>query len=565
MNESLQNKIEQLELTPENVGEMFRLLQLYSITNIAEVESLLHLRTAITERLSQEMAERYIAFAKNTADTHARESLDFFVEEIEPIAQEGDNTLDALLLKSKVAVDYLSSNAPLYLQQLQRRVELFRTPNLAIMAEEEVLSQSYAEIVAALTVEYGGKSHTMQEASALLELTDRGIRQDIYLLMLQQRLSVTARLHDLMDELLKLRYRIAVNAGFKNYRDYRHLELERFSYTVADVQALHKLIEKYFVPIADRVMVRRKRLMNVDELKPWDLDVDATGTAPLNPFYRVEELVQSGRSALESIDPRLGELVDRMVAAGHMDLDNRLGKAPGAFSYPLPRSKSSFLFMNATGVYDDVVTFMHEMGHALHEQLSGGLPYSFQKDMPMEVAELASMSMELVSSSKWDCFYGDLEHKRAKVRLLEEVAVTLPWIVAVDEFQHWLYTHPEHSHSERDGAWTKVYRKYASHEVSWLGAEEGFVFAWQRQLHIFEDPFYYIEYAIAQLGALELFKQFIQSPKETLVRFTEALEVGGSLPMEDIYAKAGLSFSFSEERIALLANFLEEQLASLWE
>lgn len=565
MIKSLQEKIAQLELTPEKVREIFRLLQFQSLASFDEVEEFLRLRSIIDERLSQEMADRYIAFAKNTTETQAREQLDFFVEEIDPIAQENDNVLDAMLITSKSANDYLRSSAPLYLKQLQRRVELFRTANVAIMAEEEVLSQEYAEIVSTLTIEYNGKNLTMQEASSMMELTDRSVRHEVYLLMLQQRLSVTNNLHDLMDELLKLRYRIAVNAGFKNYRDFRHLELERFSYSVAEVQALHQLVVKYFVPIADKVLLRRKRLLGVDELKPWDLEVDPFGADPLKPFERVEQLVEKGRSVLAFIDARMGPLVHRMATSGHMDLESRHGKMPGAFSYPLPRSKSSFLFMNAAGVYDDVVTFMHEMGHAFHEQLSSSLPYSFQKDLPIEVAELASMSMELMSSSKWDSFYGEAELKRAKLRLFEEVALALPWIVAIDEFQHWLYTHPEHSHAERDGAWTKVYRKYVSHEINWLGAEEGFVFAWQRQLHIFEDPFYYIEYAIAQLGAFELYQQFTQSSEETLQRFTKALELGGSMPMEDIYTRAGLNFSFSEQRVRLLSNFLEEQLISLWE
>ncbi|HUX53628.1 MAG TPA: M3 family oligoendopeptidase [Williamwhitmania sp.] len=565
MKKSLQENIAQLELTPEKVREIFRLLQLKSLANFDEVEEFLRLRTIIDERLSQEMADRYIAFAKNTTETQAREQLDFFVEKIDSIAQENDNALDAMLIKSKSANDYLRSNAPIYLKQLQRRVELFRTANVALMAEEEVLSQEYAETVSTLAIEYNGKSLTMQEASSTLELSDRSIRHKVYLLMLQQRLSVTNNLHDLMDELLKLRYRIAVNAGFKNYRDYRHLELERFSYSVAEVQALHQLVVKHFVPIADKVLLRRKQLLGVAELKPWDLEVDPFGVEPLKPFDRVEQLVEKGRSVLELIDARMGTLVDRMATSGHMDLESRHGKVPGAFSYPLPLSKSSFLFMNAAGVYDDVVTFMHEMGHAFHEQLCSSLPFSFQKDLPIEVAELASMSMELISSSKWNYFYGAAELKRAKSRLFEEVALALPWIVAVDEFQHWLYTHPEHSHAERDGAWTKVYRKYVSHEISWLGVEEGFVFAWQRQLHIFEDPFYYIEYAIAQLGALELYQQFTQSSEETLQRFTEALELGGSIAMEDLYAKAGLRFSCSEQRIIQLANFLEEQLMYLWE
>jgi len=565
MEESLRKKIERGVIAPHAVGDIFQLLQQCSITNFWEVETFLGLRTSISERLSQEMAERYIAFARNTTDAKAREQLDFFVEEIEPIAQEGDNALDAMLLKSNAAREYLNSKAPVFLAQIQRRVDLYRSTNLAIFAEEELLSQNYVELVAALTVEYNGKSYTMQEAGALLESTEREVRHQIYLRMLQQRLSITDKLHELMDGLLKLRYQIAVNVGFKNYRDYRHMELERFSYSIADVHILHQLVEKYFVPIADKVMARRKRLMAVNELKPWDLDVDIEGYIPLKPFERVEQLLENGHSALNVISPRLGNLLNSMAAAGNFDLESRTGKAPGAFSYPLPVSHSSFIFMNAAGTYDDVVTLMHEMGHAVHEQLSSKLPFFFQKDPPMEVAELPSMSMELISTQGWSYFYNPRDLRRAKTRLLEEIALTLPWIAAVDEFQHWLYTHPEHSHAERDGAWTKTYRKYACHEISWLGVEEGFVFAWQKQLHIFEDPFYYIEYAIAQLGALELYQQFISTPEESIDRFLTTLELGGSLTVEEIYSKAGLDFNFSSARVAQLSTFLDSQLNLLWD
>ena len=548
-------------LTPETVAALYHELEIMPLTRLDEVTGMLTSWTQVEEALGEAHAKLYIQFCRNTDREEMRKLLDAFIEEVEPVAEEASDRLNRRLMHNPVAMQYLEAEEKTFFRQLKRRIDLFRQENVALSAKAEILSQDHAEQTGALSICYQDKTLTMEQAYALLEGNDRSERETIYRLMLAERIGVCDDLHGLMDELLKLRYRIAINAGFKNYRDYRHCELERFDYTVAEVISLHGAIQKHFVPLADRVMVRRKRLLGYAELMPWDLATDPESKGPLCPFNTAEELVSRGRETLNAVDSRLGQLLDEMGANGHLDLETRDKKAPGAFSFNLPQSCASFLFMNAASTHDDVVTLIHEMGHALHDKLCSHHSFYFHKNFPMEVAELASMSLELISSTFWAPFYPEqADLNRARVNLLEGVVLGLPWIAAVDEFQHWLYTHPEHSQSERDTAWTKIYKKYASHEVCYAGVEEAFVFGWQHQSHIYEEPFYYIEYAIAQLGALELWMHYQEQGSDALTRFFNALALGGLHSVPEMYAKAGLHFSFSEGRVAELAGFLEKQL-----
>ena len=561
MNPKIVTILDRNLFTPEIVAELYSELERMPLLSLDEAAEMLSSWTMVEEALGEAHAERYIKFSQNTSDEELRQMLDSYIEEVEPVAAEANFRLNTRVSHSTVVNRYIEANEKAFHKQLKRRIEIFRQENVAVSAETEILAQDFAEKTGELSIRYKGEELTMEQAAALLEGTDRAERGAVYQLMLERRIAICDDMHGLMDELLKLRYRIATNAGFKNYRDYRHYELERFDYTVPDVASLHSAIQKHFVPLADRVMIRRKSLLGYSDLMPWDLSVDPELKQPLRPFETAQELITRGREALNNVDSRFGQLLDEMAANGHLDVETRDKKAPGAFSFPLPKSKASFLFMNAASTHDDVVTLMHEMGHAMHDKLCSHHPFYFQKDFPMEVAELASMSMELISSTFWVPFYPEPENlNRARVNLLEGIVLALPWIAVVDEFQHWLYTHPEHSRHERDGAWTKIYRKYASHEVCYKGVEEAFVFAWQRQTHIFEEPFYYIEYAIAQLGALELWKRYREKGQEALNDFFKALSSGGRLSVPEVYKQAGLHFSFSEEHVAMLAKFLDEQL-----
>ncbi len=561
MNPTIVSILDRNLFSANTITELYSELEQMPLDNLNDVSELLLSWTAVEEALAETHAARYIKFSQNTSDEQSRQMLDSFIEEVEPLAEEANFRLNKRVMNNALVKQYVEANEPEFFKQLKRRVEIFRHDNVTISAQAEVLAQDFSEKTGELSINYKGGELTMEQASALLEGTDRAERESIYHLMLASRVAIYDDMHGLMDELLKLRHKIAINAGFKSYRDFRHYELERFDYSVADVVSLHGAIQQHFVPLADKVMIRRKQLLGYDELMPWDLAVDTQHKQPLCPFKTAQELVSRGRATLAQLDNRMAQLIDEMEANGRLDLETRNKKAPGAFSFPLPKSKASFLFMNAASTHDDVVTLMHEMGHAMHDKLCSHYPFYFQKDYPMEVAELASMSMELISSSFWQPFYPQPDDlNRAKVNLLEGVALALPWIAVVDEFQHWLYTHPEHSRHERDGAWTKLYRKYASHEVSYAGVEEAFVFAWQRQTHIFEEPFYYIEYAIAQLGALEMWMHFQKEGNEALQQFFAALSVGGKQSVTEVYRQAGLNFSFSELRIANLAKFLDEQL-----
>lgn len=561
MNSIISNALTCNDFTPETVASLYNELEQMPLTSVEEVTQLFLDWTAIEEALGEAHAQRYIEFCQNTSDEMLRQRLDYFIEEVEPVAEEANFRLNSRIMSHQEAKQYVEQNAVEFFRQIKRRIELFRTDNVTIQAEADILAQQYSELTGELSIEYNDQVLTMEEAAALLEGTVRAERENVYHLMLNKRTSISDKLHGLMDELLKLRYRIAINAGFKNYRDYRHFELERFDYTVADVVSLQGAIQQHFVPLADRVMIRRKQRLGYDELTPWDLATDTEQREPLRPFNSALELIEKGRETLSMVDSRCGQLLDEMNANGHLDLETRNKKAPGAFSFALPKSRASFLFMNAASTHDDVITLMHEMGHAIHDKLCSHHRFYFQKDFSMEVAELASMSMELISSAFWQPFYPNpSDLNRSRVNLIEGIVLALPWIAAVDEFQHWLYTHPEHSRHERDGAWTRIYKQHANHEVCYTGVEEAFVFAWLQQAHIFEEPFYYIEYAIAQLGALEMWMQFKHEGSIALQCFFNALATGGNYSMTEIYKQAGLDFSFSEIRIAKLAKFLDEQL-----
>ncbi len=560
MNRNSENLLS-ADLTPETVTSLYHELESMPLTNTNEVTEMLARWTNVEDALGEAHAKLYIQFSQNTGNEEFRKLLDSFIEEVEPVAEEACDRLNKLLMHNLVAKQYLETTENTFFQQVKRRIEIFRLENVAVSASTEILSQDHAELTGGLTILYQDNTLTMEQAYALLEGNNRDNREEIYRLMLEKRIGIRTELHGLMDKLLKMRYQIAINAGFKNYRDFRHFELERFDYSVADVVSLHGTIQQHFVPLADKVMIRRKQLLGYSELMPWDLATDPEMRAPLQPFHTAQELIEGGRETLYAIDLRLGQLLDEMEVNGHLDLEARDKKASGAFSFNLPQSHASFLFMNAAGTHDDVVTLMHEMGHALHDKLCGHHPFYFHKNFPMEVAELASMSLELISSSFWTPFYPEkTDLNRARVNLLEGVVLGLPWIAAVDEFQHWLYTHPEHSQSERDTAWTKIYKKYACLEVCYAGVEEAFVFGWQHQSHIYEEPFYYIEYAIAQLGALELWMHYQEQGDEALQQFFSALALGGQFSVTEIYRQAGLNFTFSENRIVKLAQFFGEQL-----
>ncbi len=516
--------------------------------------------------VSEDFAWRYIRTTCNTADKEAESEFNIFVEQIEPQLSVVGNKLDNRFLQDDVQKYIDKAELFTMVREAKMAAKLFREENVPIEAELQQAEQEFGAITSQMTVNLDGKDMTMQQAANYIKTAERPERKRVFELMNQRRLQDKDKINSLLDRLLDKRGQLARNAGFSNYIDFRFCQLGRFDYTVQDCFDFHDAIEKIVVPIVEEINQRRKKLMNVDTLRPYDLTVDLPLGTHLKPFDTIDELVLKAGLCFRDLDAELGMYMGRMRQLGRLDLDSRVGKAPGGYNYPLHESNTSFIFMNATGNLDDMVTLMHEGGHAVHAFLCANQPLVALKDTPAEVAELASMSMELLSMAHWNHFFKDENQlKIAKLNQLEDVVSGLPWIAAIDKFQHFLYTHPNHTVAEREQAWLEIENRFGCKAVDYSGYDEIRANKWQRQLHIFETPLYYIEYGFAQLGAISIWKRFTEKPEQAIADYKKALKLGYSRSIPEIYETAGIKFCFTPDYIAELMNFVRAEMQKLEE
>lgn len=520
----------------------------------------LYSKSEVETIVYQELAWRYIRTNCNTESEESTQAYITFIQDIEPQISVQLNALSKKLLESKMFPVY-ERNHNLQTMILKNEVDLFREENVSLFAEIHQEEQEFGVIASKMTINHDGKELPLPQTAIYLQDNDRAVREEVYKKLVQRRVVDIDSLNNLLSSLIRKRYHVAYNAGFINFRDYQHRNLNRFDYSPQDLIELHRVIEQEVCPLVDEILEHRRTVLGVDKLKPWDLEVDIYGREPLVPFKSIQELINAAEKCLFEIDPEIGELFNILTQEGYLDLESRKGKAPGGFNYPLYETNRSFIFMNASGRMKDFEVLVHEMGHAYHAYLCGSLPLFEYKWTPMEVAELSSMAIELFSVDHWHSILPSEDMvNRARLNLIEDAIVSLPWIAAIDAFQHWLYTNPEHSLNERSSAWTAIYKRFSSKVIDWEGVEEAFVYAWQRQLHLFEAPFYYIEYAIAHLGALSLWKKYRENPKETFQNYRNALSLGNTKGIPDIYTAAGIDFSFNRDYIREQANFIREQL-----
>ncbi len=529
------------------------------ITDTAALEDYLLQTSELGEIIEEEMAWRYIGMTCHASEEQYSQAFnDFYRDIISPYKDYShklrkkyyDSPLRHQLSPERYAqLDRLVSND----------IELFRSENIPLQNQEQELSNKYGALMSEMTVTYRGEEKTLPQLSIFLKDPDRSVREEVWRLI-QDRLARDAeQLNSLFDELKDLRRREAKNAGYTNYRDYKHQEMGRFAYSPQDLEIFHTSVEKVVVPFIRELNQDRKATLGVDSLRPWDLNVDTDGRL-LKPFGTGDELYQGCRDILGRVHPDFGRRLELMHHSGFLDLDNRKGKAPGGYNYPLQEHGASFIFMNAVGLHRDVITLLHEAGHALHSAAMAPEPLGTYKSPPMEVAELASMSMELLSMPYWDVFYSDdADLRKARVEQLEDTIKLLPWIMIVDAFQHWIYTHPEHTVEERNTCFVSLLDRYDT-GVDYSGIEHTRANSWLRQLHIFEVPFYYIEYAMAQLGALAVYKNYREQGPRALEQYQAFMNLGYSLPIPDIYRAAGIRFDFSEEYIRELLEFVKTEL-----
>lgn len=515
--------------------------------------------------LEEDLAWRYIRMTINTKDEALSEAYRYFVTEIQPQLAPYDDKLNKKIMSSPFTETLKKDPAYFILfRRIKSALDLYREANIPLLAEIAEESQKYGAMSAAQSIEHDGKKLTMQQAAMLLKEQDEALRRQVFEKMTLRRRADYSDFDTLFDGLRKKRHQLALNAGFSNFRDYKLEAMGRFDYTIDDCRNFHKAVKEVIVPLVKKIQEEKLQQLGKDKFKPWDLDFDPEGKAPLKPFKTGTELVNGTIAMFDRIDPYFADCIKTMKSMQHLDLESKDGKAPGGYNYPLYEIGVPFIFMNAVGAQRDLVTMVHEGGHAIHSFLSRDLTLTGFKNLPSEVAELASMSMELLSMEEWKEFYTSADDfKRAKREQLEGIIKIMPWIAQVDEFQHWLYENPDHTAEERTAFWMQLNHVYGTGLTDWEGFEDVRETTWQRQLHIFEVPFYYIEYGIAQLGALGVWMNSRDNKTKAVADYKAALRLAYTRSIPEIYATAGVPFDFSANRIGKLATFLLDEIEKL--
>jgi oligoendopeptidase F len=531
------------------------------IGNYEELEKWLLDMSELEAVVSEDACWRQIKMTCDTENKSLEEAFVFFVTTLQPQIQLYADKLNRKLVECPYTEQLEHQKYFTYLRGVKKNIELFREKNIPLQSELSVLQQQYAVISGKMTVEVNGQEYTLQQAAKLLESPDRTLRETVYRKVNDRRIQDKEALNELYTKLIEKRHQVANNAGFYNYRDYKFKELGRFDYTKEDCYQFHDAVKQHVLPLVNAIYQRKKEKLGLDTLKPWDLEAQPAGIKPLTPFKTGDELLQKSIQCFEAVRPFFADCLRKMNEMKRFDLDSRKGKAPGGYNCPLAETGAPFIFMNAAGQMSDVTTMVHEGGHAVHSFLAHPLELSSFKEYPMEIAEVASMAMELFSMDAWEVFFDNEEDLlRAKEHQLERVITIFPWIATIDKFQHWVYEHPNHTEAERATRWMEILNEFSSDVIDFSGLEHYRTYSWQRQLHLFEVPLYYIEYGIAQLGAIGLWMQFRKNKDAALDNYMQSLSLGGTRTLPELYKAAGLEFNFSPERIQVLMKFVQAEM-----
>ena len=515
--------------------------------------------------LEEDGAWRYIKMSIDTTNPELTESYTYFVTEIQPKLAPLSNELNKKMMESDFHKELSEDPAyAIYFRSVGVQLDLFREENIAIEAYLSEKSQEYGSISAAQTIEHEGKNLTMQQASVHLKNQNEALRSQVYHKIATRRRQDIDTLNALYTDLIQKRHELAKNAGFENYRDYMFQSMGRFDYTKEACFDFHEAVAQKVVPLVKEIQQKKLQKLGKSSFKPWDLEVDPDGKEPLKPFNSGNEMLEKTIEIFNQMDAYFGDCLHTMKEMGHLDLESKEGKAPGGYNYPLYEIGVPFIFMNSVGLHRDLVTMVHEGGHAIHSFLNRELTLTAFKNIPSEAAELASMSMELLSMKYWDAFYPNAEDLyRAREEHLEDILKVLPWITQIDAFQHWVYTNPTHSIEERSAQWLALSKRFGTGLTDWTGFEDLQAHSWQRQLHLYEVPFYYIEYGIAQLGAIGVWKNSLENEAKAIEQYKAGLSLGYTRSLPEIYETAGVTFDLSPKRIGELMEFVDSYLRSL--
>ncbi len=522
-------------------------------------------RSELESCISEDLGWRYIRMTCDTTDQKNQEAYMHFVTTIQPNIAPLNNELNEKAMASP-AIEALKKEEgfDIMIRGMQKALEIYRDENVPLQTKLQQLSKKFGEISGAMTVEIDGQECTMQQAGVHLQDTSREKRKLVYSAISERRLQDRSALNQLYSELISTRNEVGQNADFDNFRDYMFAAMGRFDYTPQDCFNFHESVKQEVVPLLNELASKRKAQLNVPSLKPYDKAVDPENSPALKPFKGGDDLLDKTITCFDRLDPFLGDRLRIMKAMGHLDLVSRKGKAPGGYNYPLSEIGVPFIFMNATSTLRDMVTLLHEGGHAVHSFVMRDLELNDFKHTPSEVAELASMSMELITMDHWDVYFEEeADLKRAKREHLEQIIETLPWVATIDKFQHWIYENPGHSEEERAAEWNVIFDAFSDNITDWSDLRLIKDFLWQKQLHLYEVPFYYIEYGMAQLGAIAVWKNYKQDPKKGLEAYLNALKLGYTRSIPELYKAADIQFDFSSAYIKDLIAFVKTELDKL--
>ena len=531
------------------------------------LETLIKDSSTLAEHVSEAGTLLSIAMTCDTESEVKRHAYLDFIENVQPRLSEFADAFNRRLAEHP-AVSDLPPRYDLMIKCILTDITIFREENILLQVEEAKLETEHSTITGAMTVEFEGEEKTLPQMAIYLESIDRNLRESAWRAVVERMSRDTERLSEIYDEQIRIRHRIAVNAGFDDYRSYIFEAKHRYDYSMDDCLEFHDSIERVCVPMMHEIQEHRRGALGVATLRPWDVSeksgggVDIHGRPPLRPFEDVERLITGCSSVFHSMSPELGDMFDMLREKDSLDLESRKGKAPGGYQANLEKTRIPFIFMNAAGTHDNLSTMLHEAGHAFHSCYSSDLDLIEERNPPLEFAEVASMSMELMSQPDWGEFYSDEEARRAKLDDLEKIVCFLPWMATIDAFQHWVYANPEHTRQDRSEHWLELRRRFGP-RTDWSGFEELKETSWQSQLHLFQVPFYYIEYGIAQLGALQLWQHHRKDAADGLTRYAQAMRLGNTKPLPELFAAAGLDLGFDEEHVASLISELSEAMAEI--
>ena len=536
--------------------------QIDNSSNSTQLEQAILNWEELSAAIAEEGSKRYISMTCQTDDKDAEKSYLNYVEKIEPEEKQCNFLLAKKLTNHPHCDELHHERYKVFLRDIALEVELFRSKNVELETRSSKIGQQYQKIIGSLTVQFEGKEQTLIQMGRHLEETDRTRRQKAWELVSNRRLEEAEKIDEQLNELAKIRNQMSENAGFKNYRDYAHQQLGRFDYSPDDCISFQDAIEEEMVPLLKELHEERLHELKINELKPWDTATDPKGRPPLKPFEKVSDLINRSQAIFNQVDGRLADWFQAMQDLDLLDLANRKGKAPGGYQCSLDESRLPFIFMNSVGMQRDVETLLHEAGHAFHAMASQDEPLHSYRHAPIEFCEVASMAMELLGSEYIEEFYSNEEARRARISHLEGIVFVFPWIATVDAFQHWLYLNPNHSIEERDKAWCNLIDRFGGN-VDWTDYESAKAKLWHKQLHIFLHPFYYVEYGIAQLGALQVWANSKNNRSKALDDYKAALALGGSRPLPKLFERCNIRFDLSRETVAPMADLLRKELKAL--